>query len=79
MKEFFVIRLCNKADGTAACPVSSHDTEESAWKEFYRLCGQAVDSTHLTDTVIIITKSGFTLDHKCFEHDAPVVEEMPEE
>lgn len=72
MKNFFVVRLANKQDGTVACPVSSHETEADAWKEFYRLCGQAVDSAHLVDSVAILTKEGFELDHKCFEHEAEV-------
>ena len=73
MKEFFVVRLCNKQDGTVAAPVASFDTESEAWKEFYRLCGQAVDSTHLTDSVVLMTKGGFALDSKTFAH-APVSE-----
>ena len=36
MKEFVVVRICNKADGTVACPVSSFENEVDANKEFYR-------------------------------------------
>ena len=68
MKNYLVIRFCNKLDGTVACPVATYEYEEAAWKEFYRLCGQAVDSTHITDTVMILTKGGTLLDSKCFEH-----------
>ena len=75
MKNYFVVRLCNKQDGTVAAPVASYATEAEAWKEFYRLCGQAVDSTHLTDSVMIVTKEGFTLDHKTFAHEAQAAEE----
>lgn len=69
MKNFFVICLANKQDGTVAAPVASYESETDAWKEFYRLCGQAVDSAHLMDSVTILTKQGFQLDYKCFEHE----------
>lgn len=75
MKEFVVLRIANKQDGTVACPVSTYEDEPSAWKEFYRLCGQAVDSPHLMDAVTILTKQGFELDHTVFEHEPALVEE----
>lgn len=78
MKNFVVIRIANKQDGTAACPVATFENEADAWKEFYRLCGQAVDSAHLMDSVAILTKQGFELDHKTFEHE-PAREPEPEE
>lgn len=70
MKEFVVIRICNKQDGTVACPVSTFETEAEAVKEFFRLCGLAVDSTHLTDAVSLLTKQGFELRHEYFTHPA---------
>ena len=76
MKEFVVIRICNKQDGTIACPVSSYEDKPSAEKEFFRLCGQAVDSAHLTDAVSLLTKQGFELKHEYFEH--PAIEPEPE-
>ena len=76
MKNYFVIRLANKQDGTVAAPVAAYEGETEAWQELYRLCGQAVDSTHLVDSVTILTKQGFQLDYKSFEH-APAPE--PEE
>ena len=71
MKEYFVIRLCNKADGTVACPVKSFEDEASAYKEFYRSLAAAVDSENLTDAVTLLTKQGFQLEYKVFMHDAP--------
>ena len=68
MKNFAVVRLANKSDGTLAAPVSGFDTETEAWKEFFRLCGGAVDSQHPMDTVVLVTKEGFTLDSRCFDH-----------
>jgi len=72
MKEFFVVRLANKADGSVACPVKSFDDEASALKEFYRSLAAAVDSDNIHDAVVLLNKNGFALDYKAFEHDAPV-------
>ncbi len=69
MKNFFVVRLCNKIDGTVACPVTACETEVEAQKEFFRLCGLAVDSTHLQDTVVMLTAQGFELRHETFAHE----------
>lgn len=74
MKNFFVVRLANKQDGTVACPVAAYETEPEAQKEFFRLCGQAVDSVHLRDSVALLTAQGFELKHETFEHE-PIVEE----
>lgn len=70
MKNFVVIRIANKQDGTVAAPVSTFETEADAWKEYYRLCGQAVDSGHLLDSVAILTKEGFEMEHRSFQHPA---------
>lgn len=70
MKNFVVVRIANKIDGTASIPVSAYENEADAWKEFYRLCGTAVDSAHPLDAVAILTKDGFELDHKVFVHEA---------
>ena len=45
------------------------------WK--WRPKGQAVDTTHLTDSVTMLTKEGFELKHEVFLHEAPTPE--PEE
>lgn len=78
MRNYFVLRIANKLDGTAVVPASSYESKQDAQKEFYRLCGQAVDSTHLTDTVMLVSKEGVTLDFKCFEHSAPEPEPVEE-
>lgn len=78
MKEYLVVRFCQKQDGTSVAPVTACETEAEAWKAFYRLCGQAVDSEHLMDSVAILTKQGFELDYKCFEHE-PIIPEVPED
>ena len=75
MRNYLVLRFANKLDGTAVAPVSSYENKADAQKEFFRLCGQAVDSTHLTDAVMLMSKEGVVFESRCFEHPA----EEPEE
>lgn len=77
MYNFFVVRITNRTDGTAGKTVKEYETEAEALKEFFRQAGQAVDTSHLTDSVTLLTKEGFELRHEVFLHDAPQTE--PEE
>jgi len=77
MYNFFVVRITNRTDGTAGKTVKEYETEAEALKEFFRQAGQAVDTSHLTDSVTMLTKEGFELKHEVFLHDAPTPE--PEE
>ena len=78
MFEFFIVRITNRLDGTAGNSVKPYENESDALKEFFRQAGQAVDTTHLTDSVTMLTKEGFELKHEVFLHDAPA-EEVTEE
>lgn len=80
MYNFFVVRITNRTDGTAGKTVKEYKTEAEALKEFFRQAGQAVDTSHLTDSVTMLTKEGFELKHEVFLHDAPPApEEVTEE
>lgn len=79
MYNFFVVRFTNRTDGTSGNSVKPYEQETDAQKEYFRQCGQAVDSTHLTDSVSLLTKEGFELKHEVFVHDAPAEEETPVE
>ena len=78
MKEFVVVRVANKPNGTVAIPVSSYEDEASARKEYYRQCGLAVDSGNLTDAVTLLSKVGYEIAHEYFVHEAPEPEPEPE-
>lgn len=71
MYNYFIVRVTNRVDGTFGNNVKAYETEGDALKEFFRAAGQAVDSTHLTDSVTMLTKEGFELRHEVFLHDAP--------
>ena len=80
MYDFFVVRITNRLDGTFGNSVKAYEAEAEALKEFFRQAGQAVDTTHLTDSVTMLTKEGFELRHEVFLHDAPTEpEEVSEE
>ena len=70
MYNFFVVRITNRRDGTAGKTVNEYENEADAIKNFFKQAGQAVDTTHLTDSVTLLTKEGFELKHEVFTHDA---------
>ena len=70
MYNYFVVRFTNRADGSSGNSVKPYEHEGDAVKEFFRQAGQAVDSTHLTDSVSLLTKEGFEMRHEYFEHSA---------
>ena len=80
MYNYFIVRITNRLDGTAGKTVKEYENESDALKEFFRQAGQAVDTTHLTDSVTMLTKEGFELKHEVFLHEAPTEhEEVTEE
>ena len=78
MYNFFVVRITNRIDGTYGNSVKAYENESDAIKEFFRQSGQAVDTTHLTDSVTMLTKEGFEVRHEVFLHDAPTPEAVEE-
>ena len=78
MYNFFIVRITNRLDGTFGSSVKAYKNESDALREFFRQVGQAVDTTHLTDSVTMLTKEGFELKHEVFLHEAPS-EEVTEE
>lgn len=79
MYNFFIVRLTNRVDGSFGNSVKAYENETDALKEFFRQAGQATDSTHLTDSVTMLTKEGFELRHEVFLHEAPTPAEEPVE
>lgn len=80
MYNFFIVRVTNRVDGSFGNSVKAYKNEPDALREFFRQVGQAVDTTHLTDSVTMLTKEGFELKHEVFLHDAPTEpEEVSEE
>ena len=79
MFNFFIVRITNRQDGTAGNVVNAFASEADALKDFFRECGKAVDSTHLTDSVSMLSKEGFEIRHECFIHEAQPQEEPTEE
>ena len=74
MTEYVVVRFTNRVDGTFGNVIHPFATEGEALKDYFREAGKAVDSTHLTDSVSLLTKEGFEVKHECFKHEAPIPE-----
>lgn len=78
MFNYYIVRITNRTDGSFGNNVKAYENEADAMKEYFRQAGQAVDSSHLTDSVSVLTKEGFELKHEVFLHDAPPAEEPVE-
>lgn len=76
MTEYVVVRFTNRTDGTFGNVINNFDNEAEALKDYFREAGKAVDSTHLTDSVSLLTKEGFEVRHECFKHEAQPQEEV---
>ena len=70
MQNFIVLRISVQDNGRIAAPVNAYETEGDAWRQYFTLCSQAVNSAYPFDSVVIMTKEGFTLEKKTFEHQA---------
>lgn len=79
MYEYFVVRITNRTDGSWGKDVKAYEKEADALREFFREAGQAVDTTHLTDSVTVLTKEGFEVKHEVFLHDPQPETPTPEE
>lgn len=71
MYNYAIVRFTNRVDGTFGNVIHPFESETDALKDYFRECGKAVDSTHLTDSVSMMTKEGFEMRHEYFEHEAP--------
>lgn len=79
MYDFAIVRFTNRIDGTFGSIIHPFETESEALKDYFRECGKAVDSTHITDSVSMMTKEGFELKHEVFFHDDTPMGEPVEE
>ena len=69
MQNFVVLRISVQPNGRIAAPVNAYETEDQAWRQYFSLCSQAVTSEYQYDSVVIMTKEGFQLEKKTFEHE----------
>ena len=77
MKNFFICRAVNRADGSVSAPVESTETKEQAESLFYTRCSLACSAVasgeSKSEAVIWFDKTGFIIDHKGW-----MVNEKPE-
>lgn len=78
MFEYFVCRFGTKQDGSVLNAIVGFQNEADAWKLYWKVLAQAIDSDNLSDALTIMTKGGFQLDYKAFEHEPIPVEEPVE-
>jgi len=69
MKKFVVIRIANKADGTVSVPANAFETQAEADNQYLTYRQQANASNNPSDTVILMTNTGFILEQHTYEHE----------
>ena len=77
MKEYLVIEICKKQDGSIEPGVYTYESIEDARERYYQKCSGAVKSEHLSHTIVLMNSAAVILEGpKCFRHE-PVAK--PEE
>lgn len=71
MKEFVVIRIANKPDGSVSVPANAFDTQAEADNQYLAYRQQANASDNPSDTVILMSNVGFILEKHTYEHEQP--------
>ena len=75
MKGFIVLRIANKADGSVSVPANAFETQQEADAQYceYRKMANAGDNP--SDTVILMTNTGFILESKVYTHEIEEAQE----
>ena len=74
MKEFVVIRIANKPDGFVSVPANAFDTQAEADNQYLTYRQQANASDNPSDTVILMSNTGFIIEKHTYEHVQPEAE-----
>lgn len=75
MKEFVVIRIANKPDGSVSVPANAFDTQAEADNQYLTYRQQANASNNPSDTVILMSNVGFIIEKHTYEHEQPETNE----
>ena len=75
MKEFVVIRIANKLDGSVSVPANAFDTQAEADNQYLTYRQQANASNNPSDTVILMSNVGFIIEKHTYEHEQPEANE----
>lgn len=71
MKQYVVIRIANKPDGSVSVPANAFETETEADNQYLTYRSQANAANNPSDTVIKMTNTGFILESKTYTHETP--------
>lgn len=75
MKEFVVVRIANKPDGSVSVPANAFDTQAEADNQYLTYRQQANASVNPSDTVILMSNVGFIIEKHTYEHEQPEANE----
>ena len=78
MQKFIVLEITRNAQGNIGVYPSAKETEEAAWKKYYQVCANAVDSQSPLHSAVIMGADGFVIERKSYTHPIPEPEPQPE-
>ena len=78
MQNYIVLEITRNAQGNIGVYPSAKETEEAAWKKYYQVLQNAVDSQTPLHSAVIMGADGFVLERKSYVHPIPEPEPEPE-
>ena len=68
MRNFFVVWVAQRQNGTIAAPVESFTEKRAAVACYHLRCSNAANGDNIKDTVMLFTSDGFVLEQEIFEN-----------
>ena len=78
MQNYIVLEITRNVQGSIGVYPSAKETEEAAWKKYYQILTNAVDSQSPLHGAVIMGADGFVIERKTFMHPIPEPEPEPE-
>jgi len=78
MQKFIVLEITRNAQGNIGVYPSAKETEEAAWKKYFQVLANAVDSQSPLHSVVLMGADGFVIEQKSYTHAIPVPTPEPE-
>ena len=78
MAKYLVIELQTNTDETMGSQVTSFTERDKAESKYHTVLAAAALSAKPVHAAMLITNDGFTIESKCYKHDAAPIEVAPE-
>lgn len=69
MQNYIVLEITRNAQGNIAVYPSAKETESAAWKKYFQVLENAVDSQSPLHAGVIMGADGFVIEQKAYTHE----------